>query len=222
MTGDVTVSVNPAPPPSTLHVFGIAMSVAKVGNGKTATARVSIANSSGAPVNGATVTGSWSGLTNGSASGTTGTNGVVALASAKSRQTGTFTFTVSNVNATGYTYDSTKNVATSASITTNGVVTSAAPALAAESISNSIQLGSVSLNQAFKLPLPLPANVTQSGKIKSTATGLPKGTRVSRDFFGGRVKQPGTFTFTVQFSVKSGKESAPIQATQQYTITVAP
>jgi hypothetical protein len=223
VTTDVTVTVNPAPPPNLLHVAGIAMSVAKVGNGKTATARVSIANSSGAPVNGATVTGSWSGLTNGSASGTTGTNGMVALTSAKSRQTGTFTFTITNVVASGYTYDSTKNVATSASITTTGVVTSAAPALAAESISNdSIQLGGVSVNQTFKLPLPLPANLTQSGKLKSIAIGLPKGTRVVRDFIGGRIRESGTFTLTVQFTEKAGKGAAPIQASQQYTITVAP
>src|SRR4029079_3291927 len=112
-------------------------------------------------------------------------------ASAKSRQAGPFTFTVKGGSATGYTYDSSKNVVSTASISTTGVVSVRAPALADLSI---IDLGSVNVNKTFKLKLPLPANLTASGRIKSKATGLPKGMRVGGDFVGGRAKQSGTVT----------------------------
>ena len=52
----------------------------------------------------ATVMGTWSGVVSGSSSGTTGADGSVTLSSAKTRKTGTFTFTVTGVSKSGYSY----------------------------------------------------------------------------------------------------------------------
>ncbi len=68
-------------------------------------------------VSGATVTGNWSGATTGSSSGSTGADGKVTLESKSIKGGGTFTFTVTNVSATGYTYNPSMNVETSDSIT---------------------------------------------------------------------------------------------------------
>jgi hypothetical protein len=66
---------------------------------------------------GATVSGNWSGATGGSSSGNTGADGKVTLESKSVKGGGTFTFTVTNVAATGYTYNPSLNIKTSGSIT---------------------------------------------------------------------------------------------------------
>ncbi|MGD8905239.1 MAG: subtilisin, partial [Anaerolineae bacterium] len=79
---------------------------------------VTIKDTDGNPVDGATVYGTWSGAYSGSASGVTGADGTVRFESGKVRQANAaFTFTVDNVEKSGYTYDSTRNVETSDSIT---------------------------------------------------------------------------------------------------------
>jgi hypothetical protein len=101
--------------------------------------------------------------------------------------------------------------------------------LAAEAISSVIQLDTVAVNQSFKQKLPLPASLTQNGKLKSTGTGLPKGMRVGGAFIGGKAKQAGRFTFRVHFQAKTASADASgvsvpaiIQAEQQYTLIVTP
>jgi hypothetical protein len=79
-----------------------------------------------------------------------------------------------------------------------------------------ISLGTVSVNQRFKMTLPLPASIPQGSKVRASATGLPTGVRVAGHWIGGRPKQAGTFTFTVQFKTATTKVS------QQYMITVEP
>jgi hypothetical protein len=217
VTADHTIaaSFNAIPPPKTLHVAAISMTLSSNTKGKAATAAVKIVDSKGVAVSGATVSGSWSGLTSSNVSGSTGSGGVARFTSARTKATGTFTFTVNNVTASGYTYDSSKNVVSSASITTSGVVGSGAPvALAAESATNTVDLGTVTVNQSFKLALALPDGLT--GKVKAKATGLPKGVRVSGSSIGGKTKQSGAFVITVQFSNKAGS------AAQVYTLTVNP
>ncbi len=103
-----------------MHVAGITMSVQVQGQSKYAIAQVTIVNSSGSPVQGATVSGHWSGLTSDSDSGNTDSNGQVSLSSNKISKSlsGTFTFCVDNVSLSGGVYDPNANVETCDSITT--------------------------------------------------------------------------------------------------------
>jgi hypothetical protein len=94
---------------------------------------------------------------------------------------------------------------------------------------SAIDLGSVPVNQLFKLKLPVPAELAASGKVRTIATGLPSGARIGSGFIGGRAKTAGTFTFTVQFQTKkittgtSGKRTATmLQVTREYLLTVTP
>ena len=94
------------------------MSPKTAGPNRSAIAVVTIKDTDGNLVGGATVYGTWSGDYSGSASDVTGTDGTVSFESRKVRQANaTFTFTVDNVEKTGYTYDATLNVETSDSIT---------------------------------------------------------------------------------------------------------
>ena len=69
-------------------------------------------------VDGATVTGAWSGATtSGDTSGETGQDGKVTLESKAVKGGGTFTFTVTDVSATGFTYNAALNVMDSNSVT---------------------------------------------------------------------------------------------------------
>lgn len=110
----VTVIVQAVP--KVLYVSDIKMTATKSGGIKTATAVVTVKDQTGAVKSGAKVTGSWSGLTTGSASATTTTSGTATLKSGGTKKTGTFTFTVTNITLSGYTYKPAQNVKTSASI----------------------------------------------------------------------------------------------------------
>jgi hypothetical protein len=78
---------------------------------------VTIVNAEGKPVEGATVTGTWSGLVTGSASETTGENGrAIFVSSWIWYRDGTITFTVDDVTKVGWIYDSEANKETSDSI----------------------------------------------------------------------------------------------------------
>lgn len=117
-TSAVTVTVGPAP--VTMSVADIAMSltVAKSGTAN-AKAAVKVLDKNGLPVSGATVTGRWSGIVSQtSASVVTGTNGVATFTSPTSSKTarGTFTFTVTGVTRTGFSYVPASNLETSDSI----------------------------------------------------------------------------------------------------------
>lgn len=118
-TRAVTITVGPAP--VTMSVADIAMSltVAKSGTSN-AKAAVKVLDRNGLPVSGATVTGRWSGIVSQtSASVVTGTNGVATFTSPTASKTarGTFTFTVTGVTRSGYSYTSASNLETSDSIT---------------------------------------------------------------------------------------------------------
>ena len=79
---------------------------------------MTIVDANGSPVEGATVYGTWSGLTSDSDSGTTGSDGKVALDSDSVKNAaGTFTFTVDNVVLDGWEYDAGANDETSDTIT---------------------------------------------------------------------------------------------------------
>jgi hypothetical protein len=213
-TGSVSMTVNPS---SSLHVASIVMSLVTTGgnSGKAAAAKVAIVNAGGAPVGGAVVSGNWSGLTSASVSGTTAADGTVSFTSVKTKQKGTFTFSVGNVSAAGYAYDSSKNSVTSASITTSGVVGSAVGTESATMTSTDgpILLATVTVNQPFNLTL------TQAKDVRTTASAVPSGVRVKGNMINGRLKQAGSYTFTVQFT---NKTAVTVPVSQEYVITVLP
>ena len=108
-------------PTNTMHIQSIDMSLKTAGPNVTANAKVTIVNVSGSPVEGATVSGTWSGATNDTDSGVTGSEGQVSFKSNRLKNLApgtTFTFTVNNVVKDGWTYDSSLNSKTSDNIST--------------------------------------------------------------------------------------------------------
>jgi PKD repeat protein len=115
-SGSVSITVQQAPT-AAIFVNGISMSLVNVGNKTAARAIVSVYDSSGQPRPNVTVTARWSGLASDSESGVTDATGRVTFTSNGTRRDGTFTLTVNGISAAGYTYDSSRNLVTSASIT---------------------------------------------------------------------------------------------------------
>ena len=115
-------TASPTPPPNTMHVALIEMSVAsRNNNNERGEAVVTIVDSSGNPVSGATVSSSWThdGGYSGTDSDTTDSSGLASVHSNDENRYGTHTFavTITDVVKTGWTYDSSANVETSDSIT---------------------------------------------------------------------------------------------------------
>lgn len=100
-----------------MYVSNIAMTIAKILSKYQATAVITIKDTNNALVSGATVYVTWSGRVTGSTSGVTGTNGTVTFLSAKTKYTGPYTITVTNVTHPSKTYNAALNVETSDSIT---------------------------------------------------------------------------------------------------------
>ncbi|WP_281795682.1 hypothetical protein [Desulforhabdus amnigena] len=105
-------------PASETHVSGIAMSYQQKGKNYRAAATVTIGDAKGGSVSGATVHGMFSGATSDSVSGVTDGSGQITLNSSSTRQSGTWTFCVTDVVRAGWTYDQSANVKTCDSITT--------------------------------------------------------------------------------------------------------
>jgi PKD repeat protein len=101
-----------------VYVGNITMTLSSTKQGYAGKATVTVRNQSGALVSNAKVTGQWSGLTTGTVSATTNRSGNAAFTSTRTKTRGTFTFTVTGITLSGYTYAPTRNVKTSASIAT--------------------------------------------------------------------------------------------------------
>ncbi|WP_310462794.1 PKD domain-containing protein [Sphaerotilus sp.] len=117
-TSAVTVTVGPAAVAMSVGNIAMSLTVAKSGTAN-AQAAVKVLDKNGLPVSGATVTGNWSGIVSQTrASVVTGTNGVATFTSPTSSKTarGTFTFTVTSVTRSGYSYVPASNLETSDSI----------------------------------------------------------------------------------------------------------
>jgi hypothetical protein len=85
---------------------------------KTPKAAITVKDTVGSRVEGATVYGTWSGDYGGNVSGVTGADGTVTFVSGKVRQENTeFTFTVTDVVKAGSSYDPALNREDSATIT---------------------------------------------------------------------------------------------------------
>ena len=116
-TDSITVYVDNMPNP-TMHIDSIVMSTKTAGKNTNAIATVKIVDADNSPVEGATVSGQWSGLTSDSDAGATDANGDVALKSDRVKDaSGTFMFTVDTVTKDGWSYNPSANVITNNSTT---------------------------------------------------------------------------------------------------------
>jgi PKD repeat protein len=120
-SSDVSISVVQDPAAITMHVSNIGISLNSVRKGKTTSyqcvASVSMVNSPGNLVSGATVNGAWSGITSSTASATTNASGVATFTSPKSSSPhGTCTLTATGASKPGWTYAPNLNVETSDSL----------------------------------------------------------------------------------------------------------
>ena len=114
-TGDDSQAVSAGgSPAATMFVQDISLSGKAAGPNRTATAVVTIRDTNGNPVPGATVYATWSGDDSGSVSGVTAADGTVAFTSGRVRHAdATFTFSVNDVAHGGFTYSPSLNVETS-------------------------------------------------------------------------------------------------------------
>lgn len=96
-----------------MHVQSIVLSVIEAGGpNRKGQAVVTIYDSSNRPVSGATVVGTFAGSFSESGSAVTNASGQATLITASKSKAPSFTFTVTNVTASGYTYDPASNVET--------------------------------------------------------------------------------------------------------------
>ena len=100
-----------------IFVNSITMSLVTKISGKAAKAVIKIYDNNGAPRPNVTVTGNWSGLTSGTFTGITNSYGKLVVTSTPTTKRGTFTINVTNLSASGYTYNPSMNFASSAFIT---------------------------------------------------------------------------------------------------------
>ncbi|MCP4154357.1 MAG: metallophosphoesterase family protein [bacterium] len=114
-TAEASAVTNPAGG-SDVYVADIAMTTTNKGPNYTGVATVSIEGTGGVNIAGATVTGTWTGSVSGTAQGVTASDGTVVFTSPKKKNGGTFTFTVTGITKTGYTYNPALNVETSDTI----------------------------------------------------------------------------------------------------------
>jgi hypothetical protein len=93
------------------------MSYQQAGRNYKAKATVTIVDANSAPVEGATVYGTFSGATSEGVSGVTSADGQVTLTSSNKKDGGAWDFCVDDVVKSGWSYDSAANVETCDSIT---------------------------------------------------------------------------------------------------------
>ncbi len=123
LSADGTLTATFAQDTPKMHVSSITISVHRGGNNNNqerGEAVVTIVDSTGNPVSGATVTGTWTGSGAQSDNGATASNGQIMIHSNyvdSYWNDHTFTVTISDVVKTGMTYDSSANVVTTKTIT---------------------------------------------------------------------------------------------------------
>jgi PKD repeat protein len=114
----MTISVTPPVVVQSMRVESIAMSLRTFRNGNAeAIANVLVTDANGNLVPGAVVTGTWKGVVSGAVSATTGSNGVATSKSPRTKASGTFTFEVTGITLSGYTYAPAGNKISTGSIT---------------------------------------------------------------------------------------------------------
>ena len=107
-TDTATVTVNNPGTDNVMYIADIAVTLDTNIRGKNtfyfATAVVIVKDSKGEPVEGVTVSGHWTGLTNGTDNGITDASGEVSLTSDSTKKAGTFTFIIDNLVKDGWVY----------------------------------------------------------------------------------------------------------------------
>jgi C1A family cysteine protease len=111
-TSTIVIKIT-SPPPEPIHIADIAMSLSYSGANASAKGEVYVVDKNGLPISNAVVYGAWSGLVKSNVSATTNSNGIATLTSLKSKKSGTFQLTITNITANNYYYDSSINVETS-------------------------------------------------------------------------------------------------------------
>jgi PKD repeat protein len=101
------------PPTDEMFVQDITQVISRKGKNYQSTATITIRDTGSAPVGGATVSISWSGVISGTDTGVTGSDGQVTFKSSKVKSTGPFTITVTNVTHATLPYNPALNVETS-------------------------------------------------------------------------------------------------------------
>ena len=167
-----------------IYVSALSLSSSSSTTAVSASAAVTITNRAGNSVPLATVTGVWSGIVNASVSGTTNASGIVTFSSPQSSASGTFTFTVTGVSASGYTYNPALNIRNSASITANlaqNPTDSTPPTINIISpTGGSIVLGNVSVQVNAKDNVAVKkVELYVDGVLKATSTKAPFTTKWS-------------------------------------------
>jgi serine protease len=102
--------------PQEVHVSAMTATKSVKGNKWNATITITVRDQNNATVSGVTVSGSWSGAKTGTATCTTGTNGTCSV-TASNMSGSSVTFTVTNLEKSGYTYNATANVISSLTVT---------------------------------------------------------------------------------------------------------
>jgi PKD repeat protein len=110
----IMVTANPA---KVLRVTSMSLTSTRVSGRTVVKATVKVTDLNGLGVSGVTVKGTWSGLIAGTTSRATTTGGTVLFTSSAFTRTGVVTFSIAGLTKLGFTYDATKNLVTSASIT---------------------------------------------------------------------------------------------------------
>jgi PKD repeat protein len=114
-SSNIVITVQQAPN-AVIYVNGILMSLTSNGRNDSARAVITVYDGNGTPRPNVTVTGTWSGLTSSNFTGTINASGQLVITSPSTKKSGTFTVDVTNLSASGYTYNPNLNVITSASI----------------------------------------------------------------------------------------------------------
>ena len=107
---DITISAQTA---NSIYVGNITMNITSTHRGQ---ATVTVRDTNGTPIPNAMVTGTWTGLAIGTENELTDQNGVVTFTSRENWKPGAYTFTINNLSAPGYIYNSVLNIETSDSI----------------------------------------------------------------------------------------------------------
>jgi hypothetical protein len=135
-----------------------------------------------------------------------------------------FTATAGDAGKITVVYATLKNNAKSSGIEVLSQTSSESPPLEAASVAPdtglvSINLGTVKVNQSFKIQLAAPESGKLAKKLRWTALNaksMPKGLRVGGGVVRGRLKTPGTFSFNLRVASKGGNGS------NIYSLTVTP
>jgi PKD repeat protein len=113
----MTITASATSAQRTVSIRSVSVTAAKLFNGYQCTAKVTVQDSRNAGLSGARVSGGWSGTVAGTSTVTTTSGGVATVRSVTTKSRGTCTFSVSNVSASGYVYDPSRNAQSSGSVT---------------------------------------------------------------------------------------------------------